>query len=196
MSDHLLWVDLETTGTDPELDYILEVAMFVTDYDLNVVEPMFHEITPFGLDERTHIVSVAPVVDEMHNKNGLWKECHELYNEQVKKYGWLHKWYPEWNLKIDMWASQYGPLIVAGSGVHFDREFLKNQHLVNKDVFHYRLFDTSSIGRFLEDCCDLDQIRDIRKSRESDHRARGDIEAAYSNAVDFRDLLRKYFDRV
>jgi len=36
-SDKLVWLDLEMTGLDPDRDRILEIAMVVTDNDLNVL---------------------------------------------------------------------------------------------------------------------------------------------------------------
>ncbi|MFZ9177489.1 MAG: exonuclease domain-containing protein, partial [Burkholderiaceae bacterium] len=35
--DHLIWVDMEMSGLDPESNRILEVAVVVTDGQLNVV---------------------------------------------------------------------------------------------------------------------------------------------------------------
>ena len=35
---HLIWVDMEMSGLDPDKDVILEVALVVTDKDLNLVE--------------------------------------------------------------------------------------------------------------------------------------------------------------
>lgn len=34
---NLIWVDLEMTGLDPETDRIIEVALVVTDPDLNIL---------------------------------------------------------------------------------------------------------------------------------------------------------------
>ena len=36
-SSHLIWIDLEMTGLNPEMDRIIEVALVVTDQNLNVV---------------------------------------------------------------------------------------------------------------------------------------------------------------
>ena len=36
-SHHIVWVDCEMTGLDPETDALLEVAVIVTDGDLNLV---------------------------------------------------------------------------------------------------------------------------------------------------------------
>ena len=36
-NNHLIWIDMEMTGLFPERDQIIEVALVVTDSDLNVV---------------------------------------------------------------------------------------------------------------------------------------------------------------
>ena len=36
-NDRLVWVDMEMSGLQPETDRILEIAMIVTDGDLNVI---------------------------------------------------------------------------------------------------------------------------------------------------------------
>ena len=35
--DNLVWIDLEMTGLNPDLDHIIEIATIVTDSQLNVV---------------------------------------------------------------------------------------------------------------------------------------------------------------
>ena len=40
-SKHLLWVDIETTGDDPEKDRILEIGCILTDKDLTHISPCF-----------------------------------------------------------------------------------------------------------------------------------------------------------
>ena len=34
---HLVWIDCEMTGLDPETDVLIEIASLITDYDLNIV---------------------------------------------------------------------------------------------------------------------------------------------------------------
>ena len=33
---NLVWMDLEMTGLDPDLEVIIEIATLVTDHDLNI----------------------------------------------------------------------------------------------------------------------------------------------------------------
>jgi len=35
---HLVWIDMEMSGLNPDTDAVLEVALVVTDKDLNLVE--------------------------------------------------------------------------------------------------------------------------------------------------------------
>ena len=37
-AENLIWLDMEITGLNPERDYIIELAMVVTDSDLNIVD--------------------------------------------------------------------------------------------------------------------------------------------------------------
>ena len=36
-SEHLIWVDMEMSGLDPEIERILEIAIIVTDAHLNTI---------------------------------------------------------------------------------------------------------------------------------------------------------------
>ncbi|MEQ1674877.1 MAG: exonuclease domain-containing protein, partial [Candidatus Nitrotoga sp.] len=35
--NHLIWIDMEMTGLVPETDRVIEIAMVITDNDLNTV---------------------------------------------------------------------------------------------------------------------------------------------------------------
>ena len=37
-AENLIWLDMEMTGLNPQRDYIIELAMVVTDSDLNIVD--------------------------------------------------------------------------------------------------------------------------------------------------------------
>src|SRR4051812_10180229 len=65
---HLVWIDCEMTGLDLSRDKLIEVAVLVTDSDLNVLDP--------GLDLVIHaddeaLAGMVDVVTEMHAKSGL-----------------------------------------------------------------------------------------------------------------------------
>lgn len=68
----LLWLDLESTGLDPQKNRILEVAA-----RLATLEAPFETLASYeavlGVQSRGHLLH--PKVVEMHTRNGLWAEC-------------------------------------------------------------------------------------------------------------------------
>jgi oligoribonuclease len=65
----LVWIDVETTGLDPDYDQLLEVAMVITDSEL---EPIA------GFDSVVHwteFLGVNETVFKMHTDNGLFEDC-------------------------------------------------------------------------------------------------------------------------
>src|SRR5262249_7291036 len=70
--DLLVWLDLEMTGLDPGRDVILEIATIVTDGALEVVA----EGPVLAIRRGDDVLeAMAPVVKEMHQKNGLTERC-------------------------------------------------------------------------------------------------------------------------
>ena len=68
MSEKLVWIDCEMTGLDVVNDALIEVAVLVTDGDLNVLgDGVDVLITP--TDEQ--LASMGDFVREMHTKSGL-----------------------------------------------------------------------------------------------------------------------------
>ena len=62
-----VWVDLEMTGLDPESCVIIEVAVIITDEQLN--EEGQYEAVIWQPDER--LEQMVPFVKQMHTANGL-----------------------------------------------------------------------------------------------------------------------------
>src|SRR4029450_5991887 len=65
---HLVWIDCEMTGLDIVKDKLIEIAVVVTDSELNVLDP--------GLDllisaDDADLDGMNEVVSEMHAKSGL-----------------------------------------------------------------------------------------------------------------------------
>ncbi len=71
----ICWLDLETNGLDERKGDILEVALVVTDDDLNEVARTSVVVRPVP---RAVPLEVHPVVQAMHEKNGLWRDVEEI----------------------------------------------------------------------------------------------------------------------
>jgi len=108
---NLLWIDLETTGSNWETGQILEVGYGVTDFLGEPLSDIYRSVVypPNGID-------LVPVVFEMHVKSGLW--------EDIPK-GIALKDAESQVLSLAGQHLHNGSIILAGSGVgHFDRKWI------------------------------------------------------------------------
>jgi len=130
----LIWIDMEMSGLNPETDRVLEIAIVITDAQLNTVA------------EAPVLVIHQPdaVLDVMDNWN---KSTH-------KKSGLIDRVKASTLSETDVenrmveWLAQYVPAgasPICGNSVHQDRRFLV-KYLPKLDAyFHYRLIDVSTL---------------------------------------------------
>jgi oligoribonuclease len=132
---HLVWIDCEMTGLDLEKDRLIEVAVLVTDSELNPLDP--------GLD----LVINAPddvldgmteVVAEMHAKSGLTDAVRAstltLAEAEQQLLAYIKRFVPE---------RRSAPL--CGNSIGTDRGFLARDMQELDDHLHYRMVDVSSL---------------------------------------------------
>lgn len=131
---NLIWVDLEMTGLNPEVDRIIEIATVVTDNNLHVLAegPVFaiHQSDELlnGMDEwnTTH-----------HNRSGLVQRVKEsVITEEIavqKTLAFLRDYVPA------------GKSPMCGNSIWQDRRFLGRYMSELEQYFHYRLIDVSTL---------------------------------------------------
>lgn len=158
-----VFVDLETTGLDPNLSDILEVGIVVYDKNFNKLG-VFSEVAHYRHPDKNPSTWIDPFVVQMHTKNGLWDECdasqHSLRQVELDAIEFL---------KAGGWVRQ--PL--AGSTINFDRSFLQRHMLKLHDTFHYRNIDVSSFKNVWK-MYDMPELRANEKKEA--HRAIPDCE--------------------
>ena len=137
-----VWIDLETTGLDPEAEQVLEIGLIVTDQDYNPMDVFTSLVEPMHDAETTRRFAV-PFVREMHDKSGLWDQLgtvppHTARPAQVesKAIQWLERIMAE---------HEFTKPPLCGSSVGFDRGFLKVHMPTLEGYFHYRNIDVSTI---------------------------------------------------
>jgi oligoribonuclease len=133
-SDRLVWIDCEMTGLDLESDELVEIAVVITDYDLNLVDP--------GLDivikpDASALEGMGDFVRQMHTTSGLIEEIPNGVSVAEAEYQVL-----EYVLKF-VPADQKAPL--AGNSIGTDRAFLAKFMPRLDSQLHYRNVDVSSI---------------------------------------------------
>ena len=132
---HLVWIDCEMTGLDLTRDKLIEVAVLVTDSELNVLDP--------GLDliisaEDADLDGMNEVVSEMHAKSGLTEEVRAatltVADAEQQLLAYIKRWVPE---------RRTAPL--CGNSIGTDRGFLIRDMPELDDHLHYRMVDVSSV---------------------------------------------------
>lgn len=133
--DELVWIDCEMTGLDLKSDRLIEIAVLVTDADLNILDE--------GLDVVIHaddavLSAMIPVVTDMHTKSGLIDEVRAstvdvaAAEEMVLDY-------------ISTHVKQAKTAPLAGNSIATDRGFICRDMPELDDYLHYRMIDVSSI---------------------------------------------------
>jgi oligoribonuclease len=134
MSEYIVWVDCEMTGLQVEVDEICEIAVVVTDQELNEVHEGLQIVIKPG---RKALKNMGEFVTKMHTESGLLEEMPkgiDIRAAEAKVLDYIKQWIPE---------ERTAPL--AGNSIGTDRMFL-NRQMPNLDSFlHYRNIDVSSV---------------------------------------------------
>lgn len=133
-NNHLIWLDLEMTGLNPNHDEILEIAMVITDGDLNIITEMPSIAIKHSPELFNHL-------DEWntkhHTASGLIERClkSEINTAEAEQ-------------KALSFVKEYlSPNIspMCGNSIGQDRRFLFRLMPQLERFFHYRNIDVSTI---------------------------------------------------
>lgn len=122
------------TGLNVEKDCLVEIAVVVTDSELNVLDP--------GLDlvikpNPEALANMGEFVTEMHTSSGLINELNEGHELEAAERMVLEY--------VQRWVTEPRQAPLAGNSIGTDRMFI-NRYMPNLDGFlHYRNIDVSSV---------------------------------------------------
>ncbi len=172
----MVWVDLEMSGLDPERDRILEVAVLLTDGELEVQV----EGPELVLHQPEEVLATMDAWNrEHHAASGLLdrvraSELDERAAEQ-EVLDFLGRWL----------EPEQAPL--AGNSVHQDRAFLARWMPGVHRFLHYRHVDVSTLKELVERW--YPEVASARPPKARSHRAMQDIHESIRE-------LRFYRERV
>jgi oligoribonuclease (3'-5' exoribonuclease) len=148
---HLLWLDLESTGLDPEKDDILEIAYVLTEFRFPFAEVRNQRA---GFTRASYLVygrgsqdllsgNCFPFIREMHDKSGLLAA---FQNEGAKTT--LETVSADLLTLAEDWpADKDEKVMIAGNSCHFDLGFLRKHLPEVAAKLSYRTFDASGFYR-------------------------------------------------
>src|ERR1017187_10456093 len=145
LRDHLLWTDLETTGSsETGGDEIIEIGCVLTTYDLEEIDSYASLIRPSPLALGRMMQN--SIVRTMHEKNHLLDDVLDLGSAEAFKLNYVTRELLTW---LEKSGASKGKTAIAGSGVgHFDSRFIrKYMPQIMPGFCHYWVIDIGNIRR-------------------------------------------------
>ncbi|WP_307864161.1 oligoribonuclease [Agrococcus sp. TF02-05] len=133
-ADRIVWIDCEMTGLDPTVDELVEVAVVVTDFELQVLDPGLQVVIK---PSDAALEQMSEFVRQMHATSGLDAELEHGVS------------LAEAELLVLEYVQRFVPLErsapVGGNTIGTDRMFLARYMPALDGFLHYRSIDVSSI---------------------------------------------------
>lgn len=133
-SDRLVWIDCEMTGLDVEIDELVEVAVVITDFELNILDPGFDIVIK---PSQAALNNMGDFVTSMHTESGLLEAIPDgvsLADAETAVLEYIQKFVP---------GEHQAP--IAGNTIGTDRTFIARYMPRVDNHLHYRSVDVSSI---------------------------------------------------
>ncbi len=174
-ADRLVWIDCEMTGLDLAIDELVEIAVIVTDFDLNALDDGLQLVIKAS---DAALENMSEFVTNMHTTSGLIDEIAggitlEEAQAQVLEY-----------------ISQFTPPArapLAGNTIGTDRMFLA-KYMPEVDTYlHYRNVDVSSIKELAKRWFPRAYIH--APAKDGGHRALADIQESIRELAYYREAV-------
>ena len=133
-TNHLVWLDMEMTGLDPERERIIELAMIVTDSELNVLA----ESPSWAVHQSEALLDAMDAWNKgTHGRSGLIERVRASTLDEAAAE----------TLALDF-VRQYvpkGASPLCGNTIGQDRRFMVRYMPQLESWFHYRNLDVSTL---------------------------------------------------
>ena len=168
------------TGLEPGSDSIMSLSCFITDADLNLLDP--HGWEAIIHHEQARLDGMNQWCIDTHGRSGLTAACIASTTTAQQAAEGLRAY-------IQGWVPEARKALLAGNSVHCDKEFLSKppfdmvmQHL------HYRILDVSSIKEAVRRWAPDRVLRQLPGKRGL-HQARQDIVDSIEEARFYREAF-------
>jgi oligoribonuclease len=170
---NLIWIDCEMTGLDLENDVLVEIAVLVTDSDLNVIGEGIDLVIAATPEQ---LVGMNEFVTQMHTNSGLITEIPSgisvsAAEDAIIKY-------------LESASTVAGKSPLAGNSVSVDRSFIARDMPRLNDYLHYRTIDVSSVKELARRW--NAKVYFNSPAKIGNHRALGDIQDSIAELAHYR----------
>jgi len=175
---HLIWIDLEMTGLNPDNDLIIEIATVVTDKDLNILAngPV--------LAVHQSDAALAAMDDwnqKHHGQSGLIERVKASTTNAAEAERLTLEFLKEW--------VQANTSPICGNSIGQDRRFLYRYMPTLEAYFHYRNIDVSTLKELAARWAPA--VKD-GFNKESKHQALDDIIESIEELRYYREHFIKF----
>jgi oligoribonuclease len=174
--DNLVWIDCEMTGLDLGTDALIELAVLVTDPELNVLGDGVDIIIKPPTDA---LAQMSAFVTEMHRNSGLLELLPNgvtLAEAEAEALAYIRSHVPD---------VRKAPL--AGNTIGTDRTFLARDMPELEGHVHYRNVDVSSLKELAKRW--YPRIYFTAPSKSGNHRALADIRESIEELRYYREAM-------
>ena len=175
--DNLIWIDMEMTGLQPEVNRVIDVAAMITDKELNIL----HEGPVVAVHQSDEVLDgMDDWNTETHTRSGLVKrvrestidetECERIFIETFRRF------VPE------------GKSPMCGNTIGQDRRFMARWLPNLERYFHYRYVDVSTLKELARRWAP-EHVKSFPKSTR--HQALSDIQESIDELRHYRRTIMK-----
>ncbi|MDR2880582.1 MAG: oligoribonuclease [Azoarcus sp.] len=133
-ADHLIWLDLEMTGLDPEINRIIEIGLVITNATLDVVA----EAPVIAVHQPDAVLDAMDDWNKStHGRSGLIERVRASTISEAEAEATMVAFLEQWVPK--------GISPMCGNTVRQDRRFLLRYMPRFEEWFHYRDLDVSTL---------------------------------------------------
>jgi oligoribonuclease len=173
---HLIWIDCEMTGLSLEKDVLVEIAVLVTDSELNVIGEGI-DLVIKATPER--LAGMNEFVTQMHTTSGLITQIPEGITVEAAEDAIL--------AYLESAGTLPGKSPLAGNSVSVDRNFIARDMSRLNEYLHYRTVDVSSIKELARRW--YPKIYFAAPAKTGNHRALGDIQDSIEELKYYRSSI-------
>ena len=173
---NLIWIDCEMTGLSLEKDVLVEIAVLVTDSDLNVIGEGVDVVIKASAEQ---LAGMNEFVTQMHTTSGLITQIPSgisVQEAEAKVIAYL-----------ESAATQPGKSPLAGNSVSVDRSFIARDMPLLNEYLHYRTIDVSSIKELTRRW--FPKAYFAAPAKTGNHRALGDIQDSIAELAYYRQTV-------